>query len=191
MLYQRIDYCFLYILLSQNNVTSFSSFFITIFCLFKNTFLFGSNYRLSRSCKEMHSTVLCTLRSAFFNVHISQNKNKTRKLTLQHTLQLIWISLVHIHSWGVCVCVCSSRLRKSGEKGHHCLILSHGGKVFGLSPSNRFQLQVFVNVLYEVEKVSLYIYCLESFYYKWVLNFDFLTKFASIDTITGLFIVDS
>lgn len=86
MLYQRIDYCFLYILLSQNNVTSFSSFFITIFCLFKNTFLFGSNYRLSRSCKEMHSTVLCTLRSAFFNVHISQNKNKTRKLTLQHTL---------------------------------------------------------------------------------------------------------
>ena len=111
---------------------------------------------------------LCML-TKFTNKLVYSTKKKKKKHSLISSfLYLFFPSFVLLHQLGLPV-----QYGKSERKGHPCLVSCSltGTSVQFLIIQYDVSYRFFVDVLYQVEKISFYSQFANSFYHEWMLNF--------------------
>ena len=84
----------------------------------------------------------------------------------------IWIPFIYFTSLTAMAKASKTMLNNSGESGQPCLVPDFSGNKFHFfTIENDVGCGFVIYGLYYVEVCSLYVYFLEGFYHKWVLNF--------------------
>ena len=120
---------------------------------------------LLNSLVSSNSFLVVSLGLSVYSIISSGNSDT---FTFSH---LMWMPFISFSCLLAVARTFSTMLNRSGESGHPCLVPDLRGKAFSFSLLSIVSSGFVIYDLYYVEVCSFYTHFVESFYYKWVLNF--------------------